>query len=243
LKRRHGFLLFLAGLNILTWLFLATLLPVREQASVPVDYPPLEANTTKTQTPAIVAASIPQPVSVQAALPLNPAANKQLSLRFPRQADGLIRMPANASRMIVVDQAQQKMLLYQQGKLLKAIPVSTGRPSNRTFTPEWDGLVGRFLGSGGLSDGIRADFIWFLFDGPEGRILIHSVPYRLVDGQKSYERLEDLGFVPSSNGCINLSPEDAAWLRAWNPMGTPIHISKYEGEILEVESGRMFRLP
>jgi lipoprotein-anchoring transpeptidase ErfK/SrfK len=52
--------------------------------------------------------------------------------------------------------------------------------------------------------------------------LIHSAPYRLVDGKKVYEDLDALGNYPASHGCIRLAPEDAAWFTAWKPQGAPL---------------------
>ena len=56
------------------------------------------------------------------------------------------------------------------------------------------------------------------------RSLIHSAPYKLVDGQKMYEDMEALGAYPASHGCIRLAPEDATWFTEWNPQGVPLAI-------------------
>ena len=55
------------------------------------------------------------------------------------------------------------------------------------------------------SFGVYADEGWYLYED-HGKILIHSAPYKLVDGEKVYEDMEALGAYPASHGCIRLAP-------------------------------------
>lgn len=135
--------------------------------------------------------------------------------------------PTRDGRFLQVDQATQTMRVYEGGQLVREIPTSTGRPVSNAFTPSWQGTVGNYWGRNGFVDrDLLADYIWYLFDGPEGSILIHSVPYLLQGDVKVYDQLEALGREPVSNGCIRISPEDAAWLLDWNPIGVPIAINR-----------------
>jgi lipoprotein-anchoring transpeptidase ErfK/SrfK len=130
-----------------------------------------------------------------------------------------------------VDQDEQIMVVYEQGVAIRQIPVSTGAPVSNTFTPSWEGIVGDYWGSGLLRHDLQADFMWYLFSGPEGSILIHSVPYTITGNTKKYDRLNALGIAPVSSGCVRLSPEDAAWLKTWDPVGVSIKITRWSGGI------------
>jgi lipoprotein-anchoring transpeptidase ErfK/SrfK len=140
-------------------------------------------------------------------------------------------------RFLLVHQDAQMMYVYESSVLVRIIPASTGRPVTNAFTPPWQGIVGEDWGSGSFLDtDLFSDYMWYLFPGPEGSILIHSVPYILSDGQKIYNRLDALGLEPSSRGCIRISPEDAAWLKAWGPVDVPIRITRWSGKISPVNN-------
>ncbi len=123
------------------------------------------------------------------------------------------------------------MIVFENDRQVRTIPVSTGAPVTNRFTPSWEGTVGDDWGSGPFRNQWRADYMWHLFPGPEGSILIHSVPYTLTNGLKKYDRLDALGVEPVSAGCVRISPEDGAWLREWNPVGVPITITRWSGGI------------
>jgi lipoprotein-anchoring transpeptidase ErfK/SrfK len=125
-------------------------------------------------------------------------------------------------RFIVVNTATQQMTIWDPGKPVREIPVSTGDESRGYRTPAWYGLVGKFVGTF-QSHGVYADEGWYLFEDA-GSILIHSAPYKLVAGVKVYEDMEALGSYPASRGCIRLRPEDAEWFSDWNPKGVPMVI-------------------
>lgn len=125
-------------------------------------------------------------------------------------------------RFVVVDLASQTMVAWDPGQPTRIMPVSTGDESRGYRTLAWYGLVGDYWGTFQAS-GVYADEGWYLFQDA-GQILIHSTPYRLVDGQKVYEQVDALGAYPASKGCIRLAPEDAKWFTNWNPQGIPIVI-------------------
>jgi len=129
------------------------------------------------------------------------------------------------------------MVVYENGLEIRQIPVSTGAPIRNRFTPSWQGTVGDHWGGGSIGDeGFHTDFMWYLFDGPEGSILIHSVPYTKAGDQKIYDQLEALGVYPASHGCVRISPEDAAWLKTWDPVQVPIEITPWTGPISPAEN-------
>jgi lipoprotein-anchoring transpeptidase ErfK/SrfK len=127
-------------------------------------------------------------------------------------------------RFIVIDPKTQQMVVWDPAAdaPLRELPVSTGDTSAGYRTPPWYGLVGEYAGTF-QSFGVYADEGWYLFED-HGKILIHSAPYKLIDGQKVYEDMDALGAYPASHGCIRLVPEDAAWFTAWNPQGVPLVI-------------------
>jgi lipoprotein-anchoring transpeptidase ErfK/SrfK len=137
----------------------------------------------------------------------------------------------SVERHLVIHQDEQLMFVYENDIVIYTIPVSTGAPVTNRFTPPWQGVVGDDWGGAAFSNQQRADFMWFLFPGPEGSILIHSVPYTITNGIKVYDRLETLGVEPVSNGCIRISPEDGAWLKNWKPVGVPVTITRWSGKI------------
>jgi lipoprotein-anchoring transpeptidase ErfK/SrfK len=128
------------------------------------------------------------------------------------------------------------MYILEDDITVRTIRVSTGAPVTNSFTPPWEGMVGDDWGGGLFYNDLRADYMWYLFPGPEGSILIHSVPYTTTGNTKNYDRLEALGIEPVSNGCVRISPKDAAWLKTWNPVGVPITITRWSKGIRPAES-------
>jgi lipoprotein-anchoring transpeptidase ErfK/SrfK len=137
-----------------------------------------------------------------------------------------------AGRFLLVNQDEQIMHIYEEGAEIRAIPVSSGRPVANAFTPAWRGDVGRYWGGGPFLDTeFWSDYMWYLFPGTRGSILIHSLPYIRSGDLKIYDRPEALGVEPTSHGCVRISPEDAQWLESWDPVGVPIEITPWSGEI------------
>jgi lipoprotein-anchoring transpeptidase ErfK/SrfK len=179
--------------------------------------PTRKPSATPTQTPTVS----PTPTRV---LPTPPT---------PLPASALTLTPPTNGRFLLVDQDEQQMYVFQDGELIRSVPVSTGAPVSNAFTPAWRGEVGDFWGKAAFRNtSLWADYIWYLFPGAEGSILIHSVPYTKNGDEKVYDRLETLGVEPASSGCVRISPEDAEWLAAWNPVGVEIEITPLSAEIL-----------
>ena len=194
----------------------------------------LTATPTKTPRPVT-----PEPTGVPVELPIvtpEPAAATPIptATRQPEPVTTADPMPTRLAelvkqfgidpsrRFIVVDTATQQMLIWDPGKPVREIPVSTGDESRGYRTPAWYGLVGRYVGTFS-AHGVYADEGWYLFEDA-GSILIHGAPYTLADGVKVYEDMEALGSYPASRGCIRLRPDDARWLTGWNPEGVPLVI-------------------
>lgn len=191
-----GIALVLVGCNLQVGGVTATPLPTAESTWTPVP----EATSTSIPTPTIAptATSVPTP----------------LPTRGPE---------AYYRRLIIVDQDIQTMFVYQNGTLIRRIPVSTGKPDEETtMTPAWEGQVGRYVGTF-FSFGTFADDAWYLFDH-YGAMLIHSAPYINEGGQKVYQDLDMLGVRPMSHGCIRLPPGESKWFAEWGPEGAHVII-------------------
>ncbi|MGI6376066.1 MAG: L,D-transpeptidase [Anaerolineae bacterium] len=128
-------------------------------------------------------------------------------------------------RFIYVDQATQRLYIFEHGELLREIPCSTGLPESDKYTPAASGRVGDYWPTF-TSFGVEADDAWYLFRS-SGNILIHSLPYlRDEEGNKLYQDGEMLGVRPSSHGCIRIAPEDARWLTDYNPRGALFEVTE-----------------
>ncbi len=185
-------------------------------ATSPSARPTLAATATLSVTDALTV-TLPTPgASISATQPITSAA---ISVTWPFDTH------PDLPRYIYIDQGTQYLYIFQNGQLLRDIPASSGLPYSNTYTPAWEGVVGEYWGTFFAFD-VFADEAWYLYKS-DGSILIHSLPYTITqeNGPKEYQDREMLGVRPSSHGCIRLSPEDAAWLTAWNPEGVPITVS------------------
>lgn len=138
---------------------------------------------------------------------------------------------SSTQRLLYIDQSRQSMYLYENGLPLRTIHVSTGKPTSRTLTKAWQGVVGKDLGAINVNYGFKVDYSWQLYRDLYGNILIHSVPYTQAHEIKYYDRPDALGLEPTSHGCIRISDEDAAWLKTWNPVSATIEINRWPGPI------------
>jgi hypothetical protein len=200
-----------------------------------------EATATPTRTPRpetpeptfapvdlAIATVAPQPTAIATPAPAA-TAGPTVEPLLPHMIKVAERYGMDMSRrFVVVDLASQTMTVWDPGKPARIMPVSTGDESRGYRTLSWYGLIGEYWGTFQAS-GVYADHGWYLFEDA-GHILIHSTPYKLVNGQKVYEETEALGAYPASKGCIRLTPEDAQWFTEWNPKGVPVVIlPKEEG--------------
>lgn len=152
---------------------------------------------------------------------------------MPGVATPTAPFPDKGQARIVISQDDQRLLIVEGDRQVKQFPISTGWPGQRTTTtPSWQGTVGEFWGTFS-SFGTTQDLGYWLFtdylpDGSwNGDILIHGAPYVVGPaGEKRYSR-DHIGVAPASHGCIQLLPEDAAWLRAWDPIGVPVTIAPF----------------
>ncbi|HQJ52132.1 MAG: putative L,D-transpeptidase YciB precursor [Chloroflexi bacterium ADurb.Bin180] len=194
---RRSWLLALLGLVLLMGCVVdpPTPPPTLEPTPAPTALPSATATATPTHTP--------EPTPTETPVP------SPMPTRGPE---------AYYKRLVLVDQDLQTMYVYQDGVLIRTIPVSTGRPDQpETITPAWEGEVGRYVGTF-FSFGTYQDEGWYLFYH-YGGMLIHGNPYIKEGDQKVYQELDALGTRPASHGCIRLPPDEAVWFTSWQPQG------------------------
>ncbi|HEU4422707.1 MAG TPA: Ig-like domain-containing protein [Pilimelia sp.] len=125
-----------------------------------------------------------------------------------------------------VDNKTKKMTVTKDGKVLRTIPVSLGKPS----TPSSSGTmvvmeklrhtVFDTYAELGPQDGYRVeiDYAQRLTWGGE---FIHSAPWSV----------NDQGRRNVSHGCVNVSPSNAAWLFGITKVGDPVTIKGTEAKL------------
>ncbi|MHB9032156.1 MAG: L,D-transpeptidase [Anaerolineae bacterium] len=184
--------------------------------ATPTDTPTLTVSPTATASPTAQASATPTITLTPSQTPLPTAT------LVPSATPFALDTHPDLDRYIYVDQMVQRMYIFEKGKLVRTMLVSTGAPEPTTYTPAWEGRVGWYVGTF-FSFGTYQDDAWFLFnDG----FLIHGQPYLYdKDGNKVYQFGDVQGVRPASHGCIRLYPEDIVWLTAWNPEGVLITIS------------------
>jgi lipoprotein-anchoring transpeptidase ErfK/SrfK len=199
-----------------------TFTPVREPATVaPTVVPNLIVSAdTPTPTPT----SSPSPTATGAVVSAMEPTHTPTPITYSSPAAG--RVP-RTGRAILIDQDQQQMYIFEDGIEVRAIPCSTGDPSNHGTKP-WEGVVGKYVGTF-ESYGTLSDYAWYLFTDL-GSILIHGAPY-VVDehGGRQYQDLDALGQRPTSHGCIRIHPDEARWFTFWGPHGVPVIITEWTG--------------
>jgi lipoprotein-anchoring transpeptidase ErfK/SrfK len=230
----HG--LFIAGSTAATaspeWTATATIKAERDETLTPT--PKFQPTTTPSASPTRM---MPTPSPTKSNVDRQSSASPMTTDTVPASTaitPQLTPTPTviKSNRFLLVDQDEQMMHVFEDDVEVRVIPVSTGMPVANAFTPAWTGKVGQFWGRAAFRNtNLWADYIWYLFPGAEGSILIHSVPYTRLGEEKVYDRLEALGVEPASRGCIRISPEDASWLRNWDPVGVAIEITPWSGTI------------
>ena len=191
----------------------AAVLPTEAATATATAMPTMTATATFTATPSVTPSVTATPTATHTPTETPTPTATLTPTATPYPFDTRADLP----RYIYIDQETQWMYVFEYGELIRDMPCSTGLPEWDKTTEAWSGTVGRYWGTF-TAFGVYADEAWYLYPCL-GSILIHSLPYTWVDGEKVYQGEEHLGVRPSSRGCIRLSPEDAAWLTEWNPEG------------------------
>lgn len=130
---------------------------------------------------------------------------------------------ADLPKSIMVDISEQKLRIYEYGRLLSQRSVSTGKWS--TPTP-----IGTFQVRNKVPVAYSRSFDlymdWWMAFTPDGAYGVHSLPYwKLKNGGRFYEGTGHIG-RRVSHGCIRQTLLDAKTLYDWAAVGTPVIVTK-----------------
>lgn len=121
--------------------------------------------------------------------------------------------PSAVGKQIYVDVSRQYIDVYENGRLLRSFPVSTGKPSTPTD-------IGRFR--------IYEKRLWDCFPTIES---CKSYKYFSVyfNGGEAFHYAwwhNNFGRQAMSLGCVNMRESDVAWLFDWAPVGTEVVVHR-----------------
>ncbi|MCF7844630.1 MAG: L,D-transpeptidase [Kiritimatiellales bacterium] len=126
---------------------------------------------------------------------------------------------------IAIDLGQQMMFLLEDGFMVRAYPVSSGK----AITPTPVGIFQVFrkqeLRISGQAIPYRMPYyLSFTKNGSHG---MHALPYLGISPASSGYWSEALGHIgiPVSHGCVRLLPDDAIALYEWAEVGVSVTIS------------------
>jgi len=128
------------------------------------------------------------------------------------EPDGDLALRANIRKEIVVDLSDQTMTVYEDGRAIREVLVSTGLPDTPTV-----------LGEYSIYQKLEAQTM----SGPN--YYLPGVPY-VMYFYKGYglhgTYWHDNFGHPMSHGCVNLPTPEAAWLYTWAEIGTPVMVQE-----------------
>ncbi len=114
-------------------------------------------------------------------------------------------------KQIVVNLSQQRAYAYENGVLIREFVVSTGLPATPTVTGDFAIYLKlrsqRMTGPDYDLPGVP--WVMYFYKGYS----LHGTYWHNNFGR------------PMSHGCVNMRTEDAEWLYAWAPIGTPVHVT------------------
>lgn len=127
--------------------------------------------------------------------------------------------PSGANKRIVIDLSEQRMYVYQDGKLLYTWVVSTGMPGADTITGHFK-VLNKIANAYAYTWSLQMPYWLGIYWAGSLQNGIHALPI-LPNGQLLWE-----GYLGQrvSYGCIILSTQNALTLYNWAEIGTPVDI-------------------
>ena len=145
---------------------------------------------------------------------------------------------------LIVDKMTQRLYLFEDGKLLSTLRVSTGKATDKM--PQCDTNAGEFhlvswVGDFPTESGAMCEYGIRFNDGD----LLHGVPYyETEDGEKDYSKCEKGLGREASSGCIRVqrkrTPEGVNMLWIWNRL---FNLKRTKLVIWEDVPGRQMDIP
>ena len=112
--------------------------------------------------------------------------------------------------------ANQRLTVWQDGKLVRRLVISTGKPGYETPLGDWHII---YKAVNGWSRKYQVVMPWMMqfHNGYTIHQLAHERGSTYLFGRG------ELG-TPASHGCVRVRDGDAEWLWHWTPAGTPLWI-------------------
>jgi len=129
--------------------------------------------------------------------------------------------------LMLVDNATKLMTVYRDGKVVKRMPVSLGKPSTPSSSGQMVIMSKHYqttFDTRGEPNGGYVIDINYAMRITWGGEFIHSAPWSVGDQ----------GVRNVSHGCVNLSPANAKWLFEFAQIGDPVIV---KGTEVELENG------
>ncbi|MGA8206436.1 MAG: L,D-transpeptidase, partial [Candidatus Dormiibacterota bacterium] len=133
-----------------------------------------------------------------------------------------------AGKSIYVSISLEEMIFYDNGCVVNATPVTTGRPQLPTPTGTFsiflkEGPVEFISGYPPSSPYYYAPvMIQYAMEFLSGGYFIHNAPWEATDDYGPGSQYDN---VIASHGCVHTPLATMAWAYSWTPIGTPVVIS------------------
>jgi len=130
--------------------------------------------------------------------------------------------PVYVGKAIEIDLSSQRMIIWENGRLLYNWATSTGRPDKPTRRGNFKIISKHEMAYGSGEGDTWAMPYWMGFyysGGTENGI--HGLPF--INGRK--EGHGSLGW-PVSHGCVRVADSNIVWLYNWAEIGTPVIVHK-----------------
>lgn len=135
-------------------------------------------------------------------------------------------------RVIIVNRTHQWLYAYLNGKLVKNMPVTTGRPTLQTPLGTYH-VFRRLSPTTFYSPWPQGSPYWYPpthinyameFDGRG--IFLHDATWRGLfgPGTNTWHFDPKMGWTVGTHGCVNMTLSNAAWLYQWVPIGTTVKV-------------------
>jgi lipoprotein-anchoring transpeptidase ErfK/SrfK len=136
--------------------------------------------------------------------------------------------PVGSGKVITIALALQEMVFYQDGCVVKATPVTTGRPQLRTPTGRFSIFYKKtpftFISPWPPSSPFYyyPSPVSYVMEFAAGGYFIHDAPW---ESSGSYGPGGENNPSAASHGCVHTPGGVMQWAFSWTPMGTPVVIS------------------
>ena len=136
--------------------------------------------------------------------------------------------PVGAGKVITIALALQEMIFYQDGCVVKATPVTTGRPQLRTPTGTFSIFYKKSPFTFISPWPFGSPFYYYpspvswVMEFAGGGYFIHDAPWESLG---AYGPGGEDNLSAASHGCVHTPTDVMRWAYPWTPYGTPVLIT------------------